>query len=233
MWGAGVGEGEAVGIIHFQVGQGNLEMSESEISLVGTFAEQIGLSIANIRLREALRGQSIRDPLTGLFNRRYLEETFEREMHRVARSNRPLGALMIDLDHFKRFNDTFGHDAGDIVLQTAGSFFAKKVRAEDIACRYGGEEFVLILPDADLELTRLRAEELCAGTKKLQVIHSGETLGPITISVGVAAFPMHGKSMRELLAAADGALYQAKKAGRDRVMVAHAREANLALAAVT
>jgi diguanylate cyclase (GGDEF)-like protein/PAS domain S-box-containing protein len=216
--------GESMGIIHFQVPEGVPQISESEISLVGTFAEQIGLSIANIRLREALRGQSIRDPLTGLFNRRYLEETFEREMHRVKPSRQPLGVLIIDLDHFKRFNDTFGHDAGDVVLQEAGTFFGKKVRADDIACRYGGEEFVLILPNADLEMTRTRGEELCAEAKKLQVVHNGKPLGAITISVGVAGFPSHGSSQRELLAAADAALYEAKKAGRDRVVVGRGRE---------
>jgi diguanylate cyclase (GGDEF)-like protein/PAS domain S-box-containing protein len=216
--------GEALGIIHFQIPGGKLEVSESEISLVGTFADQIGLSIANIRLCEALRGQSIRDPLTGLFNRRYLEETFDREMHRVARAKQPLGVLIIDLDHFKKFNDKFGHDAGDIVLQEAGSFFARKVRAEDIACRYGGEEFVLVLPNADLAMTQKRGEELCVDAKKLQVIHKGKPLGPITISVGVAAFPFHGSNQRELLSAADTALYQAKGAGRDRVVVAKGKD---------
>ena len=212
--------GEALGFIHFQIPEGKLELSESEISLVGTFSEQIGLSIANIRLREALRGQSIRDPLTGLFNRRYLEETLDRELHRVIRAKQPLGVLMLDLDHFKRFNDTFGHDAGDAVLQEAGSLFNKKIRAEDIACRYGGEEFVLILPNADLAMMYARAEELRAEAKKLNVVRNGRLLGKITISVGVAAFPAHGSSPQELLAAADAALYQAKSAGRDRVIVA-------------
>lgn len=130
--------GEALGVIHFQCTSETHEISELELSLAGTFAEQTGLSIANIRLREALRSQSIRDSLTGLFNRRYLEETLEREVHRAARTQQPLGVVMLDLDHFKTFNDTFGHDAGDAVLHDVGVFFLRHTRADDIACRFGG-----------------------------------------------------------------------------------------------
>jgi diguanylate cyclase (GGDEF)-like protein/PAS domain S-box-containing protein len=215
--------GEALGIIHLQLPEGAPAMSESELALIGTFAEQIALSIANIRLREALRNQSIRDPLTGLFNRRYLEETLEREMHRVQRSKQPLGVLMVDLDHFKRFNDTFGHDAGDAVLQEAGVLFASRVRAEDIACRYGGEEFVLILPNADLAMTTKRGELLCAEARKLEVLHNGAALGQVTISVGAACFPDTANNAQALLSAADGALYEAKDSGRDRVVTAKCR----------
>lgn len=211
--------GEALGIIHFQIPAGQRGFSESEISLIGAFSEQIGLSIANIRLREALRSQSIRDSLTGLFNRRYLEETFDREIHRVLRSKQPLGLMMLDLDHFKKFNDTFGHDAGDAVLQETGALFASKIRGEDIACRYGGEEFVLILPNADLANTCKRAEELRADAKNLHVMYNGQALGEITISIGVACYPIHGATAQELFASADAALYQAKRAGRDRVAI--------------
>ena len=194
--------------------------TEQELSLSATFAEQIGLSIANIRLREALRNQSIRDSVTGLFNRRYLEETLEREVHRSVRTGQSLGIVMLDLDHFKTFNDTFGHDAGDTLLQSVGVFLSKSIRADDIACRYGGEEFVLILPKASLKDTELRAEKLRASVKALNIMHQGKPLGVVTISAGVAAIPQHGSAPTQLMARADGALYQAKKAGRDRVIVA-------------
>jgi diguanylate cyclase (GGDEF)-like protein/PAS domain S-box-containing protein len=214
-------QGEALGIIHFQIPTGQRGFSESEISLIGAFSDQVGLSIANIRLREALRSQSIRDSLTGLFNRRYLEETFDREIHRALRSKQALGIMMLDLDHFKKFNDTFGHNAGDAVLQKTGALFASKIRGEDIACRYGGEEFVLILPNADLANTCKRAEELRADAKNLHVLHHGQALGEITISIGVASYPIHGATAQELFASADAALYRAKRAGRDRVATAN------------
>jgi diguanylate cyclase (GGDEF)-like protein/PAS domain S-box-containing protein len=212
--------GEALGIIHFQAAKNGHRISELEASLAATFAEQTGLSIANIRLREALRSQSIRDSLTGLFNRRYLEETLDREVHRAARTKQSLGVIMIDLDHFKRFNDDFGHDAGDVVLHEIGKFFSRHTRADDIACRYGGEELVLILPNADVEATRIRAEQLRVDAKDLTLMQRGKPLGVVTLSAGVAAFPLHGSSPRQLMAAADAALYQAQKKGRDCVVVA-------------
>jgi diguanylate cyclase (GGDEF)-like protein len=217
-------QGEAIGIIHLQVPEAAGTLVESEVSLIGTFAEQIGLSIANIRLREELRNQSIRDPLTGLFNRRYLEETLNREIHRVQRSGQTIGVLMLDLDHFKRFNDTFGHDGGDVVLRAVGSLFGSRVRTEDIACRYGGEEFVLVLPDANMEMTAQRAEELCTETRALKLAHNGKPLGQVTISVGAACFPVNGSSAKAVLAAADAALYQAKFGGRNRVVLAQGQD---------
>jgi diguanylate cyclase (GGDEF)-like protein/PAS domain S-box-containing protein len=212
--------GDALGVIHFQALPGAPTITTEEQSLAGTFAEQIGLSIANIRLREALRNQSIRDSVTALFNRRYLEETLEREVSRAVRTGQSLGVIMFDLDHFKTFNDTFGHDAGDTVLQNIGMFLSKNTRGDDIACRYGGEEFVLILPNASLKDTGVRAEQLRASVKELRILHLGKPLGIVTISVGVAAFPQHGTAPAQLMARADGALYHAKKGGRDRVIVA-------------
>ena len=195
-------------------------MDASELSFKTTFAAQVGLSIANIRLREALRTQSVRDALTGLYNRRYLEETLEREMRRAARAAQSLGILMIDLDHFKNFNDTYGHDAGDAVLRETGASLTKGIRAEDFVCRFGGEEFVVILPTADLETSRARAERLRTKMRELTIMYQGKSLGMVTISVGVAAFPEHGTSPKELMAAADAALYEAKRGGRDKVVVA-------------
>jgi len=178
------------------------------------------LSIANIRLREALRTQSVRDALTGLYNRRYLEEVLEREVRRASRSAQSLGILMIDLDYFKNFNDTYGHDAGDAVLRETGQFLARGVRAEDFVCRFGGEEFVVILPTADMNSSQTRGERLRSKMRELTVMHQGKSLGMITISIGVASFPQHGMSPKQLMAAANAALYEAKRGGRDQVAVA-------------
>jgi diguanylate cyclase (GGDEF)-like protein len=184
------------------------------------FTEQIALALSNLKLRDSLRQQSIRDPLTGLFNRRYLEESLLLEIQRAKRSNSPFSILMIDLDHFKRFNDTHGHEAGDIVLQNLGRFLQRHIRGGDIACRYGGEEFTLVLPGTSLELAQQRAEELNAGVRALHVDFNGSSLGPLSISAGVATFPNHGESVELVLQSADMALYQAKNEGRDRVVVA-------------
>lgn len=212
-------QGEAIGILHLQM-IGPDDLPQPILLVANIFAEQVGLSVANIRLREALRNQSIRDPLTGLYNRRYLEEMMERETRRAVRAEQGLGVLMLDLDHFKKFNDTYGHDAGDNVLRETASFLLKSVRAEDIVCRFGGEEFVVILPVADLKVTQARAERIRSRLRELSVIHQGQSLGTVTVSVGVAELPQHGTSAQELLEAADAALYCAKREGRDRVMVA-------------
>jgi len=211
-------QGESLGILHFQATDEAPAMADSELSFKTTFAGQVGLSVANIRLREALRSQSIKDPLTGLYNRRYLEETLDREIRRAVRAEQPLGILMLDLDHFKKFNDTYGHDAGDTVLREFASFLGRSIRAEDIVCRFGGEEFVVILPTAELNNAHARAERICSKLRELNVRHQGQSLGLITVSVGVAALPLHGTSPKELLEAADAALYSAKREGRDRVV---------------
>jgi diguanylate cyclase (GGDEF)-like protein/PAS domain S-box-containing protein len=216
-------QGEALGILHFQATDQQPSLSDSELSFKTTFASQVGLSVANVRLREALRTQSIRDPLTGLYNRRYLEEMLQRETRRAVRAECGLGVMMLDLDHFKNFNDTYGHDAGDAVLREAASFLAKSVRAEDIVCRFGGEEFVIILPMADLKASQARAERIRSKLRELTVMHQGQSLGMITVSVGVAELPRHGTIPRELLDAADAALYRAKREGRDRVVIAEDR----------
>jgi diguanylate cyclase (GGDEF)-like protein/PAS domain S-box-containing protein len=215
-----VAQGEILGILHFQANAEHPQLRESDLSLKNTFAGQIGLSIANIRLREALRSQSIIDALTGLFNRRYLEEILQREVRRATRSEQPVGVMMLDLDHFKNFNDTYGHEAGDAVLREAAAFLKRSVRAEDIVCRFGGEEFVIILPLADANATQGRAERIRAKLHELTVLHEGKSVGAVTVSVGVAALPAHGESSRALLEAADAALYRAKREGRDRVVMA-------------
>ncbi|MGH7229746.1 MAG: diguanylate cyclase [Nitrospiraceae bacterium] len=191
--------------------------SDSDRRLAVIVGEHISLALANLRLRDALRSQSIRDPLTGVFNRRYMEESLDRELHRASRNNTPLGVVMVDLDHFKQFNDTFGHAAGDTLLTKVGDFLRTQIRAEDIACRYGGEEFVLILPGSSLEATRMRAEQVREDLRQVQVEHGGRFLGMITLSAGVATFPHDGITAKAVLQAADEALYQAKSAGRNRV----------------
>lgn len=213
-------QGETLGIVHIQATDEVPQLESSELSFKTTFAGQVGLSIANIRLREALRTQSVRDALTGLYNRRYLEEILEREVRRAGRAGQSLGLLMLDLDHFKRFNDTYGHDAGDAILRETAAFLLKNVRAEDFVCRFGGEEFVVILPTADQEGARSRGERFRARMRELTIMHQGKSLGMVTFSVGVAAFPEHGMSPKDLMAAADAALYEAKRAGRDQVVVA-------------
>jgi len=187
---------------------------------VGTVAENVAISLSNLYLQEVLRRQSIRDPLTGLFNRRYLEESVERELHRLARREHPAGFAMLDLDHFKNFNDTFGHEGGDALLQTFGQFLREHLRKEDIACRYGGEEFCILFCESSLEDTVRRAEQLRTGVSHLTVQYGGQHLGVVTVSIGVASYPTHGSTLTDLIAAADSALYQAKTDGRNRVVAA-------------
>ncbi|MGA7376927.1 MAG: diguanylate cyclase [Candidatus Sulfotelmatobacter sp.] len=220
-----LGQGETLGILHLQATDAVPQLDPAELSFKTTFAGQVGLSIANIRLREALRMQSVRDALTGLYNRRYLEEVLDRETRRAGRAGQSMGILMLDLDHFKRFNDTYGHDAGDAVLRETAAFLLKNVRAEDFVCRYGGEEFVVILPTADVEGSTTRAEKLRSKMRELSILHQGKSLGMVTFSIGVAAFPANGMSPKELMAAADGALYEAKRGGRDQVAVALSKSA--------
>ena len=167
-----------------------------------------------------LRELSIRDPLTNLFNRRFMEEALMREVRRAERGHVPLSIIMMDIDHFKRFNDTLGHAAGDALLHDLGALLPQTIRAADIACRYGGEEFVLVLPDASLEVATARAELVRDAVKNLHVVRSGLELGAVTISLGVAAFPDHGCDAESVLRSADSALYRAKDQGRDQVVVA-------------
>jgi len=191
-------------------------------ALAMTVTTQIGLGLANLRLRETLRHQSIRDPLTGLFNRRYLDETFERELRRAERQGTALSVMMLDVDHFKRFNDTHGHDAGDAVLKSLGRLLQGTFRQEDIVCRYGGEEFAVLMEGATLEDGLKRAETLRLAAFSLPLDFQGRTLGHLTLSIGVAAYPDGGQDTATLIHQADQALYRAKKSGRNRVIAGEA-----------
>ncbi len=217
-----IAQGETLGVFYLRgdmAVETRLETLALSEQLAITSAEHIALALGNLRLRETLRYQSIRDPLTGLFNRRFMEETLAREIPRAERSQRPIGVLMLDLDHFKRFNDTFGHEAGDTLLRKLGAFLQTKIRGGDVACRFGGEEFVIILPETTLEDAYQRAEQLRQNGRELTVAHRGQSLGMVTLSLGVAIFPQHGTDGDTLLRVADQALYRAKAEGRDRVAV--------------
>lgn len=212
-------QGEILGLLYVCASKPEL-LTEPRQQLARTIAEQLSLAIANITLREKLQNQSIRDPLTSLFNRRYLEEFLTKEVARAQRNQYQIGIIMLDIDHFKNFNDTLGHDAGDFVLTEIGHLLKNSVRVSDLACRYGGEEMTLILPEATLEETHHKAEEIREGIAKLKLNYNDKILGKVTASFGVACYPNHGITGNAVIQAADRALYEAKAAGRNRVVIA-------------
>jgi diguanylate cyclase (GGDEF)-like protein len=220
-----VAQGNTVGVLHIEFGtaagpgDGAETLRDSHQRLAVSAASQLALSLASLQLRETLRERSIRDPLTHLFNRRFLEESLERELQVAARKNQALAVLFLDLDHFKRFNDIFGHHAGDMVLQSIAELFRSFFRSTDICCRYGGEEFAIVLPESSAPDAAIRADALRLEVKKMRLEYKKQTLGPITLSAGVAAFPEHGTTSTELLTLADQCLYESKSRGRDVVTV--------------
>jgi diguanylate cyclase (GGDEF)-like protein/PAS domain S-box-containing protein len=211
--------GKALGLLYLSSSEAG-RLTDAKQKLGVTVAEHMALAISNLKLWETLKHESIHDPLTGLFNRRYMQESLKREIYRARRQGQPVGVIMIDIDHFKQFNDAYGHEAGDRVLKELASFLQSNIRSSDIACRYGGEELLLILPDASLIDTQHRAEQLREGVKQLRVRYRHQNLSSITISLGVACCPEQGLTGEAVIQAADMALYQAKKLGRDRVAVA-------------
>ena len=187
-------------------------------------AEYVALAAVNLGLREALKSQAMRDPLTSLYNRRYLEESFTRELNWARRRHRPVSVIFCDVDHFKRFNDAHGHEAGDVLLREMATVIRSVFRGEDIVCRYGGEEFVVLVRDCSLEDTVKRAEQLRRAVKSLRIAHQGRGLGEVTMSLGVSTFPEHGETPADLLREADQALFRAKGLGRNQVVVARGVE---------
>ncbi|MBM3190075.1 MAG: diguanylate cyclase, partial [Chloroflexi bacterium] len=212
-------QSEALGVLHLTQPR-DARLTEAKQRLAVAMAEHIAMALSNLRLHETLRSQSIRDPLTGLFNRRFMEESLELELRRAMRNQRPLGVIMLDLDRFKDFNDTYGHDAGDTLLRELGALLQANIRGEDIACRYGGEEFTLILPEGGSDVLQQRAELLREAIRKMEVQHRGQSLGHIAASMGVALFPENGRTRDALLQAADAALYLSKDRGGDAVTMA-------------
>jgi diguanylate cyclase (GGDEF)-like protein len=179
------------------------------------------MSLATLRLQDQLRNQSFHDSLTGLFNRRYLETAIEKEVSRANRHLQTVGLVMIDIDHFKAINDRYGHQAGDFILKGVSDTLRSHTRAEDIACRYGGEEFLLVLAGASLTDTCARAETLRdAVERRITVLSDGMAVGNTTISLGVALYPAHRRTWQDVVQVADQALYRAKHEGRNRVVAA-------------
>lgn len=209
--------GAAIGLLHVSAPASG-DPDDNDATIVSTLAEQLGLALANIQLRETLRTQSLRDPLTGLFNRRYLQENLARELHRCERRQLPLSVMMLDVDRFKAFNDTHGHAAGDALLGHVGRIIAGAIRAEDMACRYGGEEFTIVMPETDAATAFERAETIRGALETATVLHLRQTLGPVTASIGVSTYPGDGTTPELLLQVADAWLYRAKAEGRNRTL---------------
>ena len=216
------GQGQTLGLLHIAVDVNPRTMRPARAidRRLRAMTDRVGPALANLKLRDALREMALRDSLTGLYNRRYLEDALNRELHRAERGGKPVSVVMIDIDHFKHFNDKFGHDAGDFVLSTLARVITKSIRPSDIACRYGGEELAVVLPEASLECARARVEQVRLAIRNSNLTHLGKALPAPTASFGVAVYPAHGTKPADLLKAADQALYRAKQEGRDRICVA-------------
>jgi diguanylate cyclase (GGDEF)-like protein/PAS domain S-box-containing protein len=220
--------GDTLGVLHIQynLSEGNSgteafeSLQESQQRLAVAAGGRVALSLASLLLRETLRAQSIRDPLTGLFNRRFMEHALDRELQRAKRRSHSLVVVFLDLDHFKRFNDTHGHDAGDAVLRSMAALFQKHFRGEDIVCRFGGEEFAFILPESSSIDAAKRVEDLRQAAQNHRITHKEQVLDVVTFSVGIAAYPENGLVTEELMQAADRCLYESKANGRNCVTVA-------------
>jgi diguanylate cyclase (GGDEF)-like protein len=223
-----INQGQTIGLLHIQQPLEETGPDPDEFlaatpdlpdeKLVNTLTDHIALALANQHLKKKLQHLAVRDPLTGLYNRRYMEESLEREIHRARRKNSSVGILMLDIDHFKGFNDAHGHESGDLLLKMIGDFLMSSIRSDDVACRYGGEEFTLILPEITSDNACLRADTIRRGAAQLRVNYQGTILKQVTLSIGIALFPQDGATWEDLLRRADQALYLAKESGRNRVM---------------
>ncbi len=217
-----VAQGEALGMLTINRPSphkaGPLDEEVRRLGLMVT--RQLGATLAGLKLRATLNEQSLRDPLTNAFNRRHFDDVVEKELSLAQREDRPLAVVMLDVDHFKLINDIRGHAAGDATLVAVSTFLQKSIRNSDWLFRYGGEEFVIILCDVGHAAAVRKARELCAGIAELSVLHDGQMLSRVTVSMGVACFPEHGTTVAALVERADEALYASKEAGRNRVTMA-------------
>lgn len=213
-------QGEMLGLFHLVTPN---NMSPEQVinwkQKAVTVSEGVKISLSNLKLRELMHNQANHDPLTGLFNRRYLEDTLPRELNQARRKYEPTSVAMLDIDHFKKFNDTFGHEAGDLILREMGHLLKDSLRKSDIACRYGGEEFVIVLFDSSQKESLERFEAIRERINNLQIRYREQLLGSLTVSIGVAEATENTLTAVELVSAADKALYAAKKAGRDCIRV--------------
>ncbi len=215
--------GEVYGMLKVQADGPEPEARLKDVApIASAIADGMSLALSNISLREKLRTQALRDPLTALYNRRYMEDMLERFFHLAERNRSAVSVVMIDLDHFKRLNDEYGHAKGDAVLRDVAAAIVGALRQTDVACRYGGEELVVLLPDCELAEATRKAEVLRLRIEGLSEVHGA----PVTASFGVASIPETGTEMRDLIATADGALYKAKQAGRNRIVCAERRPTN-------
>lgn len=213
-----ISQGDVIGVLVITGHQ--LDGNANDSNQITTIAEQLSLAISNVTLRDTLRHQSTIDTLTGLYNRRFFDESLKRELARAQRSCSPCSVVMVDLDHFKRVNDTFGHDGGDLVLQAVSRAILQRVRASDVVCRYGGEELVIMLPDCEVDEAAKCAEVIRISLGSIVIQHARQTISGISASFGVAQWPGHGAGRQDLLQSADRALYLAKNTGRNKVVTA-------------
>ncbi|KTD07639.1 diguanylate cyclase [Legionella jamestowniensis] len=211
-------QNDIYGLLYIEVSDSSFNLNEETRLIITAFAELTALALANVRLRENLRYQSIRDPLTGLYNRRYLEDALFKQIHQAERSQFPFALLMLDVDHFKKINDNYGHDAGDSALREIAKILEGHTRQSDIIARYGGEEFIIMLHNIDLDKAKKYAEKIRIAVSKLQIKYGAQPVVPITVSIGIAVFPTDSKNKEELIELADKALYVAKTSGRNKVV---------------
>lgn len=210
--------GNTIGIMHLYFGQGDIKIDPITEQLAFSVSEHLGLALANLSLQEKLRSQALSDPLTGLFNRRFFDQKLEEHSMNSATSEQPLSLLMLDLDHFKRFNDNFGHDAGDFVLKEISALLKQSVSDDEIACRLGGEELAILLPHYSMEQATEFGQTLCDAVRSMHLEHKGLSLGQLGVSIGVAMYPKPASDTESLVKMADKALYMAKDMGRSRVV---------------
>ena len=210
--------GNTIGIMHLYFGVGDIKIDPITEQLAFSVSEHLGLALANLSLQEKLRSQALSDPLTGLFNRRFFEQKLEEHSMNSATSEQSLSLLMLDLDHFKRFNDNFGHDAGDFVLKEISALLKQSVSEDEIACRLGGEELAILLPHYSMEQATEFGQILCDAVRSMHLEHKGLSLGQLGVSIGVATYPKPASDTESLVKMADNALYMAKDMGRSRVV---------------